>query len=303
VFGATYLGPPSAAGARKAAHEFAADIIRRFGGEPLIGSKILFRSTRSGHKEIWAMDPNGENQRQLTDLKGLVVGLAVSPDSRSFSFTTGWPSTPGLALFSFDPVRRQRFDNPEATTVSTPAFLPDGSGVLYSACGRQGCRIYTAGADGRNPRAISSGARVDSEPKVNPKSGKQVLFVSDRGGPHQIYSMNLDGGDFERITNGEGYAANPSWHPNGQLMAFAWTRGYAPGGWNIFVMDVASRQFTQLTRGEGRNENPVWAPDGVHLVFTSTRSGSPQIWTMTADGNNLKQLTSRGANDTPVWSR
>jgi TolB protein len=86
-------------------------------------------------------------------------------------------------------------------------------------------------------------------------------------------------------------------------MAFAWTRGFATGNFNIFVMDVASRNFNQLTYGAGRNENPTWAPDGRRLAFMSTRSGSEQIWTMLADGTQLKQLTTAGKNGTPVWAK
>jgi hypothetical protein len=67
--------------------------------------------------------------------------------------------------------------------------------------------------------------------------------------------MNLEGTDIVRLTTGEGEASNPSWHPDGQHIAFAWTRGFEPGNFNIFVMDVATRQYVQLTHGMGRNEN------------------------------------------------
>jgi TolB protein len=115
--------------------------------------------------------------------------------------------------------------------------------------------------------------------------------------------MNMDGADVQRLSNGEGEASNPSWHPNGQVIAFSWTRGFATGNFNIFVMDVATRNFNQLTYGAGRNENPTWAPDGRRLAFMSTRTGSEQIWTMLADGTQLKQLTTAGKNWTPVWAK
>jgi TolB protein len=84
-------------------------------------------------------------------------------------------------------------------------------------------------------------------------------------------------------------------------MAFKWTRGYAPGNWNIFIMDVASRETAQLTQGAGRNENPSWAPDGRHIVFSSNRSGSFQLYSMLVDGTELRQLTRTGNNTMPVW--
>jgi TolB protein len=141
------------------------------------------------------------------------------------------------------------------------------------------------------------------EPKANPKTGADLIFVSDRGGLPQIYRMNIDGTDATRLTNGEGEAVNPCWHPDGQHIAFAWTKGYAPGSYNIFIMDVATRQYNQLTSGEGRNENPSWAPDGIHIVYSSKRGRSSQIWTMRADGTDKHPLTTAGSNQNPVWSK
>jgi TolB protein len=115
--------------------------------------------------------------------------------------------------------------------------------------------------------------------------------------------MNIEGTDIVRLTTGEGEASNPSWNPNGQHIAFAWTRGFEPGNFNIFLMDVATRRYDQLTHGAGRNENPSWAPDGRHIAFSATRGGRTQIYTMLADGTQVKQLTTEGENMMPVWSK
>ena len=144
---------------------------------------------------------------------------------------------------------------------------------------------------------------IETEPKVNPKTGSQILFVSGRSGPQQIYRMNMDGSDLKRLTDGTGEASNPSWHPNGQIIAFSWTRGYAAGKFNIFIMDVASHQYDQLTHGEGRNENPSWAPGRPAHRLRINASGNSQIYTMLADGTQLHQLTTQGSNLTPVWGR
>ena len=106
-----------------------------------------------------------------------------------------------------------------------------------------------------------------------------------------------------RRTSGEGEAVNPSWHPGGQFLAFAWTRGLEPGNFNIFVMEFATRQFLQLTTGSEARENPAWAPTGRHLAFATRTGSASQIWTMLANGTNLKQVTSAGRNSQPVWAR
>ena len=135
----------------------------------------------------------------------------------------------------------------------------------------------------------------------NPRTGAQIAFVSDRGGVPQVYAMDSSGANVRRVSGGGGDAVQPAWAPNGQLLAFSWTRGYAPGNYNVFVLDVASGELIQLTHGAGRNEHPSFSPDGRHLVFESDRRGGRQIFSMLADGTRVRQLTNSGINSSPVW--
>jgi TolB protein len=304
VFGKTYVGELNENGARKVAHEFASDILARFGGVSLSDTRIYFvRELQRGIKEIWAMDSDGSNQKQLTFHKSISMTPAVSPDGTRVAFSSFARGNPAIFVHSLETGRRLPFYSPVSTLTATPDFTPDGKQIVFASSISGDPQIHIANADGTGLRRLTYSRAIDIEPKVNPKTGAEIIFTSGRGGLPQIYRMNMEGADVARLTTGEGEAVNPSWHPGGQFMAFAWTRGFAPGNYNIFVMDVATRQYTQLTHGAGRNENPTWAPDGRHIVFSSTRSGSPQIWTMLADGTQLRQLTTQGRNTQPVWGK
>ena len=304
----TYAGSPDEAGVIHVAHEFASDIIVKFGGASLLGSHIYFTSTRRGNgangTEIWVMDWDGSNQRQLTSLRGQVAYPAISTDGSRIAMTI-WPGSgdprPRIGMINTETGRPIPFYNQEASVNSAATFTPDGTRVFYSSSASGIAQIYTAGVDGKGFSRVTSTRGNPSEPKVNPKNPDSLLFVD--GPPEQIFKMNAEGAGIERVTNGEGEASNPSWNPDGQHIAFAWTRGYQSGKFNIFVMDIGSRNFQQLTHGTGneRNEHPVWAPDGIHIVFDSTRSGHSQIYTMLADGSQVKQLTTEGINKYPVW--
>jgi TolB protein len=307
ALGKIYLGTLDEAGARKVAHDFARDILGQFGAKSLAGTRIYFVSDRTGPrriKEIWSMDFDGANQKQITSYKSISTFPAVSPDATKLGFTTYARGTPSIMVHSLETGRRLPFINPPASVNAASDFTPDSQQLLlYSTFGARHSQIYIANTDGNGLRRISAVQAIEVEPKVNPKNASEIVFVSGRGGLAQIYKMNMDGADIMRLTNGEGEANNPAWHPDGKHIAFAWTRGFAPGNYNIFVMDVASLKTVQLTHGSGRNENPGWAPDGLHIVFSSNRSGSSQIWSMLADGTQLKQLTTQGNNYNPVWSR
>ncbi len=196
------------------------------------------------------------------------------------------------------------FINPVSSAVETPEFTPDGKRLMFAASLEGWVQICIADANGGGMRRISHVRAIEVSPKVNPRNPNEVVFISGRGGSEQLWRMNIDGGDLEMLTNGQGYVSNPSWSPNGQLVAFAWTLGYEPGNYNIFIMDVVTKKIqAQLTFGSGRNENPVWAPDGAHIVFSSKRGRATQLYTMLADGTNVQQLTTQGNNIQPVWSK
>ena len=303
VLGKTYTGSLDENGARKVAHEFAADILAAFGGKSLFGTHIYYvhQASSRSPKEIWRMDPDGGNAQQITRFNSTSIEPAVSPDGTKIAFTSYAKGTPGIFVFSVDPVRDLRFYNQVASMNATPSFTPDGKQIIYSSSAGHCCRIFLSNLDGSGFKAVTQSTFIDAEPKVNPKTGQQVVFSSGRSGPEQIYEMNIDGGDVQRLTEGTGEASNPAWHPGGQIIAFSWTRGFAAGKFNVFIMDVATRKYTQLTHDEGKNENPVWAPDGLHLAFMSNRTGSPQIWTMLGDGTQVRQITRQGLNFSPVW--
>ena len=303
LLGKVYYGPVTAEGARKVAHEFAADILKQFGGLTLLGSKVYFVSNRTGDKEIWGMEYDGSGQKPFTGYKTITTMPSVSMDGSRISFTSYIKGSPSIVVHSLESGRRLPFYNQNASMNAQASFTPDGKSVVYSSSATGVAQIYIAGVDGSGLRRISSGRAIEVEPKVNPKTGNVIVFVSGRSGPQQIYKMNIDGADVERLTPGDGQASNPSWHPDGRHIAFSWTQGYAPGNFNVFLMDVATGKYLQLTHGAGRNENPSWAPDGRHIVFASNRSGSMQIWSMLADGTQLRQLTTQGRNEMPVWAK
>lgn len=303
-----YYGPLDAAGAKKVAREFASDILRQFNVKSLIGTSIYFVSDRGGQREIWAMDYDGSNQRRVSNLHADAKDPALSADSRLLAYrvleTRPGEKTPSwqIVMQSIETGRLLRFDNPAAPTNSTPDFTPDGKRILFSSTLTDWAQIYIANLDGSGRRRLTNIDAIDVSPRVNPKTGADVLFISGRSGKQQLWRMDIDGGNLDMLTNGEGEVANPCWGPDGRLVAFAWTQGFEIGGFNLFVMDIANRKPVQITKDSGVNENPWFAPDGLHIVYSSRRNGKTQIFSMLADGSSVRQLTSSGNNTQPVWA-
>jgi TolB protein len=304
VLGKQYREQATEANARLIAHRFADEIIFRLGGgiPGIAESKLFFVSDRTGHKEIWSMDYDGANQKQLTHLGTIALSPRVSPDGSRVAFS-GDRGGFQLMMYSLDLGRMVTFPSFGGTNIS-PAWSPDGTKLIFSSSRNGDPELYTVDPSGTNLRRITAYRGPDVSPVFNPKTGAQVAWVSGRSGLPRVYTMDADGANPQELTD-QGYAVSPSWSPNGQLLAFAWFRHYgpgAPGGQDIYIMDIASRRFVQLTHDTGRNDSPSWSPDGRHIVFQSNRTGVDQIWSMLADGTEQRQLTRSGRNSQPNWS-
>jgi len=301
-----YRGAATDADARRLAHQFADDIIGRLsGGLPGVSqTQIAYISSKSGNKEVWAMDYDGANQHQLTHLKSTALTPRWSPDATRIAFTCFVPyrgiTSPQICIFSTSSDRMISFPRFRGTN-SSPAWSPDGAQLAFMSSQNGDPELYVSDVDGAHLQRLTFAAGVSTSPVWNPKTGKQIVFVSDRAGDPVLYLANSDGTNVQRLDMPDmGYVVDPSWSPNGQLLAFSWRR--PSGNFDIYVMDIVSRQLVELTRDEGRNERPSWAPDGRHLVFESTRTGTRQIWSMLADGSRPRQLTYEGKSESPSWS-
>lgn len=306
VISKIYRGAPTDAQVRKFAHQFADEIIGKLsGGLPSVAStQIAFVSSRTGTKEIWVMDYDGANQHALTSLKSISLTPRWSPDSSRIAFTcfayASGVTGPQICLYSLDANKTIAFPRYKGTN-SAPSWSPDGSQLIFSSSMNGNPELYSVGASGNNLKRLTFANGASTSPVWNPKTGQTVAFVSDRTGVPKLYLMNSDGTNTIPLDlPDKGYLIDPSWAPNGQLLAFSWRR--PTGNYDIYVMDVASQQIIELTRDAGRNERPSWAPDGRHIVFESTRSGTRQIWSMLADGTQAHQLTTSGHNESPNWS-
>lgn len=302
IFGKVYTATLDEKGAVDAGHRYAADILAQFGGKSLVGTHIVFVSDRSGSKEIWVMNWDGTDQRQLTKYGSITSFPSASPDGRMVAFTTYASGQPAIQIFSLSSGRKLPFYNQRASLNSFVTFTPDSKRVIFSSTTGGGpAQLYMANIDGSGFHRITASGAIEVEAKINPKTGADLVDVSGRSGLPQIYQMSLEGTDVHRLSAGTGEATNPSWSPDGVHLSFAWTKGFEPGNYNIFVMDVSSQQTVQLTANEGRNENPSWAPDGAHIVYASKKGRQSQLWVMNADGTGKQQLTQAGNNEKPFW--
>jgi Tol biopolymer transport system component len=136
----------------------------------------------------------------------------------------------------------------------------------------------------------------------------KIVFLSNRDqtsdNPSDIYIMNPDGSNVQRVTNRPGDEGGPILSPDGTKIAFPAVSG--PRTIDIFVINRDGSGEVNLTSASERSEfDPAWSPDGkIGFDAGDPTSRTQDLYTMNADGTGVVNLTnSSGVLEMyPSWS-
>lgn len=286
---------------RSVGHRIADDLVLALTGKPGIAhTQLAFANDKTGHKEIYLIDYDGQNLRQLTRDASIALLPRFSPDRKWIAYTSYKDGNPDLFLLDLVSGSRRVLSDEQGLNIAG-GFSEDGAQMLMTLSRQKSPNLYVKNvADGSLTR-LTHHFGADSSPTFSPDSS-QVAFVSDRAGNPQIYLLDVNTQRAKRLTN-LNWCDSPSWSPTGEWIAFS-GRAHQKDKMDIFLADVTGTQIRQLTQNQGANENPVWSPDGRFLAFTSTRGGRSELYVMDADGSAPHKLADiPGRTFTPTWSR
>jgi len=180
------------------------------------------------------------------------------------------------------------------------SFSPDGRFVAFSSV-REGSRphsdVFLMTTDGRNEVVVAGHPAEDYLLGWTP-SGKSLLFLSDRSGTWDIWTVRINGGkqqgEPELLKKDFGYNV---WEilgftPNGSLYYKTQTssgRLYF-GALDLETGKVLVPPALVTTRYTGAPSQPTWSPDGRNLLYISR-------WGSIGPGNNILTIRSTATGE------
>ena len=280
------------------AHMLANDLLRTINGKPgMFRTQIAFASNRSRYWEIWMMDWDGSNQRQITRHNALTILPSWSPDNERMVYTSFNAGSSEMYIINRRGGGRIRLKTGLGLNTSA-TFSPVGNDIAFVGSTDGNPDIYLIKDDGTNLRRLTSSSSIESTPEWSP-NGRQISFTSGRSGTPQIYIMDAEGANVQRISYEGDWNDDATWSPDGDRVAYTSRVG---GRFQIRIANVITHE-TRIIAGDGSNEQPTWSPDGQWIAFQSNRSGKWEIYRMRVDGTDLLQLTYEGENKEPDWSK
>lgn len=181
------------------------------------GRKIVFTSVRDGDLELYSMNADGSGVKRLTNRPGYDGGAFYSDDGQWIVYRSAIPKD--------------------------EAALADYRGLLARAMVRPSAlEIRVMRADGTGDVQVTANGAANFAPYFFPGRHDRIIFCSNLGDPKgrefDLYAVNIDGTDLERITYNPTFDGFPMFSPDGRKIAFCSNRHNAKAGdTNVFVAD------------------------------------------------------------------
>jgi serine/threonine protein kinase/Tol biopolymer transport system component len=204
------------------------------------GTKIIYKSNASGDQDLWVVNADGSNQRQLTANARVNGYPSVSPDGRHIVFMSDRNGVPHIWRMNVDGSDQRQLSN--GSGEQSPQFSPDGRWVVYrKAFGK--ATAWKVPADGGEPVQLSD--KYSTYPTVSPDSKLVAYFYRDENAPWRIAVAPLEGGEPLKTFDLPATFWHPlHWTPDGRALAYIDTRG---GVSNIVAQPLDGGAVKQLT--------------------------------------------------------
>jgi TolB protein len=261
--------------ARSLAHQVADDIVLALTGRPgMASSRVVMVSNRTGKKELYLCDADGNSLRQLTHDNAISLCPHWSPDEKFIVYTsyyrTHFPDVFVIELASGN--RHCVADFPGLN--SSAAYSPNGRELALILSKDGNPDLFVMDVNGRKVTRLTSTPRAaEASPSWSP-DGEQIVFVSDRSGTPQLYIIGRRGGEPCRIAVGGSQNVDPDWGSNGYLV-YSSLMG---GTFQLYVLNPVSGEARQITREDANYEDPCWAPDGRHIFCVRRQNYQSRIF-------------------------
>ena len=251
--------------------------------------KILFSRQTGGYWQIWSMDPDGSNQKQVTFSPSDKREPACLHDGSQIAFRT---SNSELFMADADGKNETQLLL-EYGTVTNPDFSPSGKDIIFvrfEPTPGDISDIWKLDLETKQSAILTRDHQPKYQPRYSP-DGKRIVFVKSdaKRQNYHIWMMDADGKNQQQLTRTNAFDTHPQFSPDGRSIVFSSNRN--KGVFDIYKLDLKSGEEDRLTEYDGLDAHSSFSPDGNYLVFVSDQSGSQQLWIMAAEGGGRRQIT------------
>ncbi|HEY0405260.1 MAG TPA: winged helix-turn-helix domain-containing protein [Pyrinomonadaceae bacterium] len=236
------------------------------GVEWLPDGKIIYGSTASGKEDVWLMNADGSNQKQLTTTAGANFEPTVSDDGRTVVYVS-------KAADAAQRLWKMNLDNGDCAQLTNgvfdlrPDISPDGRWVVYMSIDKGSPALWKTSIDG-GEAAIQLSDKMTSVPRVSPDGRFIACFYRAQVDTFSKFAViPFDGGEPVKVFDKSPTTfveAGIQWTPDGRALTFIDNRD---GVSNIWLQPLDGSPAKQLTNFTSETIfRFAWSPNGKMIV-------------------------------------
>lgn len=270
------------------------------------GSKIAFLTAASGSMQIWEMNPDGSERKQLSSYEGGIEGFKFSPDESKVLFISqvkyGQRTSdiyPDLDKASGKVINDLMYKHWDEWVENIPhpfvaSFDGNQVGTATDILKGEPYESPMKPFGGIEQLAWSNDSKQIAY-TCRKKTGLEYSVSSDS----DIYLYNTEAGETRNLCKEDatdknlGYDTNPKFSPDGKSIAWQSMErdGYESDRNRLCVMDLKSGEKTYVTEAfQSGVDDYCWAPDGKTLYFVGVWHATSMVHSTNLKGE-VKQLT------------
>ena len=235
------------------------------------GSMIAFlKQDGAGEPQIWIKNLAQGDPIQVTFDPGGAGPPRWSPRNDQIIFSRG------QSVWSVPPL-----GGPLRVLIDrglNPGFSGDGSRIVFESAGEiftandeRAVGLWTADADGNNPRKVE-GLALSSATALRPAfspDGSLIAYFSANGPMGDIWVIPSIGGQPRQLTFDKASAGTPAWMPDGRHLIVASGQNGIRTLWKV---PVNGGEPDPVLVSAGEDTDPEVSRDGRKLIYTTTRN-------------------------------
>lgn len=235
--------------------------------------RIVFRSAADGVSNLWTINADGSNRRQLTvDAQVSERGLSVSPDGKYIVFVSWRSGKSNLWRVDADGNNLTQLTNGEADAY--PRFTPDSQSVIYQKGILTNLRLWEVSINGGVPVQLTD---FLSKWVAVSEDGNQLSYFHLDDDKWRFGFLSLNGqpnlADIDVPVNLVDHTVY--WSPDNQNLFYINTEGNTGNLWMLPLDGTKSKPVTNFTSQLLADFS--LSPDGTHLALARSVSVSDVV--------------------------
>ncbi|MEO0416395.1 MAG: hypothetical protein AAF226_15735 [Verrucomicrobiota bacterium] len=154
------------------------------------GKRVIYAFAEKGPMQLWSVNLEGKDKRQLTETEGLTHWPSFTPDGKKLVFANSRENNYEIYVRDVESEEETRLTDNQIMDIR-PRLSPDGTKICFVSTRDGNYEVYVMNLDGSGVIRLTNNEERDDFPSWHP-DGNHIVYVSERDGQKDLFLVAID---------------------------------------------------------------------------------------------------------------